>query len=250
MAREAAFKKRILQDADANVAQLLPAAKKAKAGTANSTAGPVPAPVRIPTTRSTLQGPAGEAMMPRVMPIEWDHVIGKVPIPSSWIVAVDATPDRSMTLGSRCWWVELGQWYKANKKDLTLKSRDWHKRKEALSKPEEPKGDEGLHDWDFVCVEAPTDNEDDEDGPPRRNHDKSGPVGKLASLHPSHPWCISLKGRNRGLWWMFETFKRDPDEFGLLFYDDFAVYGGMEVLENMVGFTPDEGVQSADAAVV
>ncbi|KAF5717078.1 amine oxidase flavin-containing protein [Fusarium globosum] len=51
------------------------------------------------------RGPKGEAMMPRFMPRECaeSKAIEAIPMPTRWIAAIDATPGREMTLGSRRW---------------------------------------------------------------------------------------------------------------------------------------------------
>ncbi|CVL10014.1 hypothetical protein FPRO06_12483 [Fusarium proliferatum] len=56
------------------------------------------------------RGPEGEAMMPQFMPRECaeSKAIEAIPMPSRWIVAIDATPGREMTLGSRKWWDDHG----------------------------------------------------------------------------------------------------------------------------------------------
>lgn len=59
-------------------------------------------------------------------------------------------------------------------------------------------------------------------------------MGKLASLYPDHLWVYSNRGSDRGLWWILEALKRDPDEFNMHIYSDSAAYGGFEVLENIV----------------
>ncbi|EQL02529.1 hypothetical protein OCS_01746 [Ophiocordyceps sinensis CO18] len=159
-----------------------------------------------------------------------------------------------MTLGSRQWWEQHGQWLEANKKALKLKAKDWNRRDEALSGPDDVEEDGGKHDWDFVCVAAPTaGDEDDEEENDEQDKDeqdtdegKRGPVGKLASLHPSHIWCFSVKGNTRGQWWILETLKRDPDEFCMHIYNDFAIYGAMEVVENLLGHFAKVCKPSAD----
>ncbi|PHH62620.1 hypothetical protein CDD81_6854 [Ophiocordyceps australis] len=56
---------------------------------------------------------------------------------------------------------------------------------------------------------------------------------KLA-LGAEHVWCFSKNGIDRGQWWLLECLKRDPDEFGMYIYNDYATYGAMEAFENIV----------------
>jgi hypothetical protein len=64
---------------------------------------------------------------------------------------------------------------------------------------------------------------------------KSGKILEPAENHPEWKWVILWEGfKNLG------DYKRrskycDPDGFGMYIYNDFAWYGLMELLENLVG---------------
>ena len=256
---KAASKKRALADTDANAAPSAPAPKKSKASSSSKDS-------------SKEQPPAdkgkGKSITPqRIMPAEAAPSLHKMLIPPFWIMAIDATPDRDATLGNREWWAAHDLWLQANKKALKMKVAAWKRREVELAKPWEPKPDEGNDDWDFVCLHAhrgsheedsePEDeygDEESEDGDTqakdnsakdkddgakdkRKEHDEHnhGPVGKLASLHPDHVPVATMRGRDHADWWLLETLKRDPDEFSMHVYNDFAYYGAMEVLEKIVG---------------
>ncbi|KAM0424340.1 hypothetical protein ACHAPT_010486 [Fusarium lateritium] len=216
-----------------------------------------------PRVRRIPKGPKGETFMPQVMPRECAEVIKDIPMPGRWVCAIDAIPDRSMTLNSRQWWEEHGPWLEANKKKLKLSAADWKKKDAALQKDDEPvPDDEGNDDWDFVCSMKPNsekrrdeyegeeseeeeeeeeedDEEDDEEGNGNgkgKGKDKGDkkPYGKLASLHPEWPWFFTKLGEDRGRWWSQEAMKRDQDTFGLHYYNDFTWYGALEVIENII----------------
>lgn len=72
-------------------------------------------------------------MMPQFMPRECVEakVIENLPMPSRWVAAVDAIPDRSMTLNSRKWWEDHGPWLEAHKAGLKLPAAKWKMREEA-----------------------------------------------------------------------------------------------------------------------
>lgn len=62
-------------------------------------------------------------MMPQFMPRECaeSKAIEAIPMPSRWIAAIDATPGREMTLGSRKWWDDHGRpWF------FTMRGVDRH----------------------------------------------------------------------------------------------------------------------------
>ncbi|KAK7428113.1 hypothetical protein QQZ08_005352 [Neonectria magnoliae] len=205
------------------------------------------------TTRRISKGPNGETFMPCVMPAECHKEISKIPMPSSWIVAIDATPDREMSLGSREWWEDHESWLEKNKTKLKLKPDQWAKKDEAMMKEVTIKEDEGNQDWDFICLTQAPDkdedeyDEDDEDEEDDEEADKSADkapdasskepkpsvTGKLASLHPDHIRTISMLGQDRTRWWQLEATKRDQDDFDMHIYNDFTGYGRIEVIENI-----------------
>ncbi|KAF7548739.1 hypothetical protein G7Z17_g6860 [Cylindrodendrum hubeiense] len=228
-----------------------PAAKKSNVGreptTSEDASGSSSA---VPTTNAPRisRGPNGEAFIPHIIPRECVDTIKKIGVPFSWISYVDATPGREMTLGDRVWWETHGPWLEKNKTALKLKAADWKKKDETMSKDVPRKEDEGNEDFDFICYPLPRDSEDDEDeeedeeeeendeaggNKDAGSKDKNNPVGKLASLHPDHPWVFSMLGQDRSRWWILEAMKRDQDEFGMHIYNDFSSYGKLEVLENI-----------------
>lgn len=228
---------------------------------------------QTPRVRRISKGPKGEPFLPQVMPRECADVIKDIPMPGSWVNAIDAIPDRSMTLNSREWWEDHGPWLETHKKKLKLSAADWKKKDEALKKDAEPvPDDEGNDDWDFVCHFKPNlerrrdefdeeeeegdddeeDDEDDDEDDEEDDDEEDGevgkgkgkgkakddgnkkPYGKLASLHPEWPWFFTELGRDRARWWTQEAMKRDQDSFGLHYYNDFTWYGALEVIENIV----------------
>lgn len=194
--------------------------------------------------------------MPRVMPRECVDDIQKIPMPGFWVSAIDAIPGREMTLGNRRWWEEYGPWLEAHKKKLSLKAADWKRKDEALAQEPEVEEGEPKDPWDFICIHSQAsadgdeeDEDEDEDEEPEEEDDdaesadnapdkekpkKANPIGKLASLHPEHKWISSILGQDRSRWWLQESFKRDPDSFGMYIYNDFGWYGKIEVFENIV----------------
>ncbi|KAI5460083.1 hypothetical protein BGZ63DRAFT_426032 [Mariannaea sp. PMI_226] len=223
----------------------------------------------VPGYRVTL-GPNGEILIPSILPEECAKSIPKIPIPGSWIRGLDGTPGRVMTLASRRWWETNSPWLIANRTKLGIKPSDWAKRGEAMLKEVELKEDEGKNDWDFICLpkhedrdgddddEDDDDDDDDEDeeadgedddenegeaanrnskrkgkGKDKKRPDEASPVGKLASLHPGYPYIASMRAHDRYQWWLLEVLKRDQDDFSLHIYNDFSLYGQLEVLENI-----------------
>ncbi|EFX05580.1 hypothetical protein CMQ_3649 [Grosmannia clavigera kw1407] len=148
---------------------------------AASAPAPAPAPApgsrtaQIPISYRIPMGPNGEFFMPTVMPKESVDHIHKIPMPDCWVVAIDATPDHSMTLNSREWWEQYGV----------------VNRKKNIS-------------------------------------------GKLASLYPDHPCVSSVRGLDISRFWILETLKRDQDSFQMHVYNDFSLYGQLEVLQNIL----------------
>ncbi|KAF5011079.1 hypothetical protein FDECE_2818 [Fusarium decemcellulare] len=212
-------------------------------------------------TRRIPRGPKGEYFMPQAMPRECADVIKNIPMPSRWIFAIDAIPDRSMTLSSRKWWEEHGPWLEAHKKQLKLSAANWKMKDEAMKQDATVPDDEGNDDWDFVCRVAPSaelrsgededeyddEDEDEEDGQGKdkdkdkgkdkdKDEDDSSkkPYGKLASLHPEYPWIFTMLGEDRGKWWTQEALKRDQDDFSMHIYNDWTNYGMLETIENML----------------
>ena len=104
-----------------------------------------------------------------------------------------------------------------------------------------PNADEGIADWDFICFEVPpfelNDDDDDDDDETTQKADEA-PVGKLASLHPDHPWIVSARGWSLANRWLQEAMNREQGAFGLYFYKWFDSYGKHEVLENIVSYRP------------
>ncbi|KAF5565734.1 hypothetical protein FPHYL_4135 [Fusarium phyllophilum] len=202
------------------------------------------------------RGPKGEAMMPQIMPRECaeSKAIEAIPMPSRWIAAIDATPGREMTLGSRKWWDDHGPWLDAHKKALKLSAANWKMRDEAMKQDDTVPDDEGADDWDFICMPIPRiergsddedeDDEDEEDDEEDEGEGEAGndaekdkdkkPYDKLASLHPEWPWFFTMRGVDRHTWWEQECLKRSPDDFDLYIYNDFGGYGALEVLENII----------------
>lgn len=246
-------RKRPCEETDPNINQGQPSAKKAarsdqKPGNAADNASGPQSPA---TTRRIPKGPKGEVFMPQIMPAETHEDIEKIPMPKSWVGAIDATPDRGMTLGSREWWEDHGSWLEANREKLKLSAKEWNMKDEAMEKEVSIKDDEGNLDWDFICLSKPAsededefDKEDEEDDEANKdgaiddssNSVKANPNGKLASLHPDHVWVVSMLGRDRCRWWQLEALKRDQDDFGMYVYNDFSHYGKIEVIENIVRF--------------
>ncbi|KAF4981770.1 hypothetical protein FZEAL_2492 [Fusarium zealandicum] len=191
------------------------------------------------------RGPKGEYFMPQFMPCECADQIGKIPMPSRWVAVIDATPGREMTLTSREWWEDHEPWLKAHKARLKLKAADWNKKEEAMKKDSSVPEDEGADDWDFVCRMRPKsersyekdddeDDEEDSEDDEAEGEDKGPkPYSKFASLHPEWPWFFTMKGEDRGKWWVQEALKRDQDDFDMHFYNDFTWYGALEVIENI-----------------
>ncbi|RSL95379.1 hypothetical protein CEP52_012067 [Fusarium oligoseptatum] len=220
--------------------------------------------------RRIARGPKGEIFLPEIMPQECAKVIKDIPMPGGWVRGIDATPDRSMTLNSREWWEEFGPWLEQHKKKLKLSAADWKKKDAALKKdPEIVPEDEGNDDWDFICCSKPNvesrrdeyegeeeseDSEDDEEDEDEEEDTEEGgndngkgkakdkgkkqrekkPIDKLASLHPKWPWVFTVLGRDRLRWWIQEATKRDQDNFGLHYYNDFTWYGALEVVETAI----------------
>ncbi|KPM38636.1 hypothetical protein AK830_g7919 [Neonectria ditissima] len=206
-------------------------------------------------TRRIAKGPHGETFMPNVMPAETHKEISKIPMPGSWIIAIDATPERGMTLGSREWWEDHESWLEKNKTKLKLSPKHWAMKDEALKKDVAMKDDEGNQDWDFICLsQASNEDEDDEDEFYNIDDDdedegagqaagkatddfpkepKPNVAGKLASLHPDWVRTISMLGQDRARWWQLEATKRDQDDFDMHIYNDFSGYGRIEVIENI-----------------
>lgn len=225
-----------------------------------------------PRTRRIARGPKGEIFLPEIMPRECADVIKDIPMPGGWVRAIDATPDRCMTLNSRQWWEEYGTWLEQHKKKLKLSAADWKKKDAALKKDPEPvPDDEGNDDWDFICCSKPNmesrreeyegeedsedeeEDEDDEEGDDEEDGDGEAndkgkgkdkgqgkkdankkPIDKFASLHPEWPWVFTVLGRDRFRWWVQEATKRDQDSFGLHYYNDYTWYGALEVVESIV----------------
>jgi hypothetical protein len=200
-------------------------------------------------------------MMPQFMPRECVEakVIENLPMPSRWVAAVVAIPDRSMTLNSRKWWEDHGPWLEAHKAGLKLPAAKWKMREEAMKQDGNVPDDEGNDDWDFVCLPIPSSERKEEDEESvdsslvdeeeeSRKKDKEGekegdeegeskkPYGKLASLHPDWPWYFTMRADDRLTWWQIEALKRDQDDFDLHIYNDFTAYGMHELMENIVSF--------------
>ena len=190
------------------------------------------------------------------MPCECADVIKNIPIPSWWIRAIDATPDRGMTLGDRKWWEKHDSWLEQNKKKLKLKPEHWKMKETAMEKEVRVEEDEGKEDWDFVCLPSSyIDDEDEEneaENSPEEDEDedatndpeasaakpsqssKSKPWMKLASLHPDQKCIFTMLGNDRYRWWTQEFLKRNPDACDMYIYNDFADYGKLEVFGNLV----------------
>ncbi|KAF4962590.1 hypothetical protein FSARC_9368 [Fusarium sarcochroum] len=194
--------------------------------------------------------------MPQYMPRECAEakVIKNLPMPSRWVVAIDAIPDRAMTLGSRKWWEDHGPWLEAHKKQLKLSAANWKMKDEAMKQDGTVPDDEGNDDWDFTCrpvsnADRPRNDEDDEDEEDEEEEEEEGesgdeegdkdkendkkPYEKLASLHPEWPWFFTMRGQDRFTWWEQEALKRDQDDFKMHIYNDFTAYGMHELLENI-----------------
>lgn len=143
-------------------------------------------------------------MMPRFMPRGCGEakVIENLPMPSRWVIVIDATPNRFMTLNSRKWWEDHGLWLEAHKAGLKLSAVKWKIREEAMKQDGTIPDDEGNDDWDFICLPIPPSerNEEDEEsvdwslvdeeeegGDKDRDAEEEGegkkPYGKPASLH-------------------------------------------------------------------
>ncbi|KAJ4244998.1 hypothetical protein NW762_014204 [Fusarium torreyae] len=206
------------------------------------------------------KGPKGESMMPQFMPRECAEakVIENLPMPSRWVVGIDAIPDRSMTLGSRKWWEDHGPWLEAHKKQLKLSAANWKMKDEAMKQDGTIPDDEGNDDWDFTCHPVPNadrprkyeDEEEEEEEEEGEGGDKEGekdkekdtkPYEKLASLHPEWPWFFTMLGQDRFTWWEQEALKRDQDDFQMHIYNDFTAYvcddpQKCEKLSEMVGY--------------
>ncbi|KAH6880712.1 hypothetical protein B0T10DRAFT_540235 [Thelonectria olida] len=256
-------RKRPLDEADPSSNQAQSAAKRSAPSAAEAAheasnaqaSGGHPAQSSTPVQRRISRGPNGETLIPRVMPQECHKEIPKIPIPSSWIFAIDATPDCSMTLESREWWEDYGPWLEANKSKLKLSAKNWNRKEIAMKKEWKLKKDEGNDHWDFVCLPEPRyrdddkEDEDETEEEEEENEDENGnegenesgeapktkknPAGKLASAYPDHISTISMLGRDRASWWQLESLKRDQDDFLMHIYNDFTNYGRLEVIENI-----------------
>ncbi|KAJ6442315.1 riboflavin biosynthesis protein RibD domain-containing protein [Purpureocillium lavendulum] len=157
-----ASKKRALADADANATAGAPAPKKSKAATSKATASKATAskatasktPKETPAVKSErataiprlMLGPNGEPTPPRVVPAEAAPSLQKLMIPPFWILGIDASPEREMTLGCREWWGHYMNWLDKNKTALKMKAASWKRR-----------------DWDFVCLHPVVEDDEDED---------------------------------------------------------------------------------------
>ncbi|RBR26898.1 uncharacterized protein FIESC28_00324 [Fusarium coffeatum] len=234
-----------------------PASKSARTGNAEEQGECSQGP-RGSRQRRIPKGPKGESMMPQFIPSECVEakVIENLPMPSRWVAAVDAIPDRSMTLNSRKWWEDHGPWLEAHKAGLKLPAAKWKMREEAMKQNGTVPDDEGNDDWDFICLPIPSSerkeedeesvdsslvDEEEESGKKDKEGEKDGeeegedkkPYGKLASLHPDWPWYFTMRAHDRLTWWQVEALKRDQDDFDLHIYNDFTAYGMHELMENI-----------------
>ncbi|KAJ3565697.1 hypothetical protein NPX13_g7410 [Xylaria arbuscula] len=57
---------------------------------------------------------------------------------------------------------------------------------------------------------------------------------KPVAANPEHPWVISWAGFKKFRNQFIHNFVRDPEHFGMYMYNDFAAYGSLEVLENLL----------------
>jgi len=204
-------------------------------------------------------GPNGERFLPTILPQECLKAMqaGKIPLPADWLQCIDADPSRDMTLGSRTWWEEHGDWLEENRKCLGLTKKHWEKKDTAMAmEKEKAKPDEGNDDFDWICRSRPghdiaaerrgdvdSDSEDvDDDGEDAGDVvSESDPKPKtpkldykLASLHPDHIWICTMRGIDRANWWMQETYKRDQDSCCVHIYNNWSCYGVTEVMQNLV----------------
>ncbi|KAF4508504.1 hypothetical protein G6O67_004870 [Ophiocordyceps sinensis] len=255
---KAADRKRGLAEADRNTAvsaSSKPTKKRVKTATESVAKKQQPAALaHNPQTKlfhpylpRIPRGPDGEFFVPQILPDECIDAVGKIPMPKSWMVGYDISPDRELTLGSRKWWEEHLPWLEKHMKALKLTPSKWKVRERLLAEQVFLPEDEGFRDWDIICYPIPNsengeDHDQDAGAEPASSHESSEKgtakseadvVRKLASFHPNHKWIGSVRGYDRARWWMQEMLKRDQDEFSTYMYDDFSAYGKLEVLENM-----------------
>ncbi|PWI64979.1 hypothetical protein PCL_08338 [Purpureocillium lilacinum] len=149
------------------------------------------------THRRTRRGPNNEEFLPHIVPAEAWKAPHKFGIPQSWIVEVDSTPDRSMTLSNDSWVREHRNWMHAHAGILELPAAS------------------DLQDIGEI-------------------RDAPGPIESYwNSAGDYESEAISARGQDRGLWWTLEVLRRDPDEFEMHIFKRFSAYGGVEVLENL-----------------
>ncbi|KAJ4111353.1 hypothetical protein NW768_011931 [Fusarium equiseti] len=213
-----------------------------------------PEPLEALASVASQKGLKGESIMPQFMPCECAeaHAIENLPMPSRWVVAIDATPDRSMTLNSRKWWEDHGPWLEAHKAGLGLSPAKWEMREEAMKQDGTVPDDEGNDDLDFICLPIPPSereegdgesvdsslvDEEEEGGDKDKDGEEEGgdkkPYRKLASLHPDWPFYFTMRAKDRMNWWLCEALKRNQDDFDLHIYNDFNAYGMHELMENI-----------------
>lgn len=168
--------------------------------------------------RRIRRGPNNEEFLPQIVPEEAARAPHKFGIPLSWILKVDSTPDRSMTLGNNSWLRQHRNWILAHAEILQLPAANDPRMRDNGDVHNVP-GPAGVN-WN------PADDYGSRCGTSR--------VDEESSLCDHHNTTVSDCGHDRGMWWTLEALKRDPDEFDMHIFGAFSSYGGLEVLENIV----------------
>lgn len=168
--------------------------------------------------RRIRRGPNNEEFLPQIVPEEAATAPHKFGIPLSWILKVDSTPDRSMTLGNNSWLRQYRNWILAHAEILQLPAANDPRMRDNGDVHNVP-GPARVN-WN------PADDYGSRCGTSR--------VDEESSLCDHHNTTVSDCGQDRGMWWTLEALKRDPDEFDMHIFGGFSSYGGLEVLENIV----------------
>ncbi|KAF5990530.1 hypothetical protein FBULB1_7 [Fusarium bulbicola] len=212
--------------------------------------------------RRLLRGPGGEVMIPEALPQEcfWAklkcaHGRNSLHFLSEFegLMELDCAPWYELTFGCRRWWEDYGPWLDAYKEALEISDEGWKMREEVMKQDDSVPDDEGVDDWDFICVPIPGDEEgrfcsefgyaveEEEDGEAAGNAGKEkfkAPFNKLASLHPNWPWVFTMRGVDRFKWWRQECCKRIREDFGIE-HNFIVAYGALEIAHFDSVFQPD-----------
>ncbi|KAL7905828.1 hypothetical protein GGI35DRAFT_483111 [Trichoderma velutinum] len=185
-------------------------------------------------------GPDRELMILQILPHECFKAIKKLLLPPGWVNAIDATPDRSLSLSNRRWWEVNCLWLESNKNALGLTAKHWKMREEAFIDGAPLGEDDANTPEEFNCIFPPAEEEEsndedenDEEDEDEEDEEDGDETDELASLHPDHTWVSTLGGYERYKWWIQEILKRNQDDYSLHIYNDFSWYGTIEVLDNL-----------------